>query len=68
MSSKTLEKLSSKDRALLTLKALFANKGGMVARSYVAEKVETCIGHPFPEQMLDGVNRQTFDKLVEEVI
>lgn len=68
MKAEILKKLSSKDRALLTLKALFANKGGMVARSYVAEKVEACIGHPFPEQMLDSENRRTFDRLVEEVI
>lgn len=68
MATTNLQKLSSKDRALLTLKVLFANKGGMVARTYVAEKIEDCIGQPFPERMLDSGNLQKFNRLVEEVI
>jgi len=62
-----LKDLSSKDRALLTLKTLMLNGSVVVARSYVREKIEACIGNPFPEQLLDSVNRKTFDHLVEEV-
>lgn len=65
-----LKELSSKDRALLALKALVGNGDGklpMVARTYVVEKIERCIGNPFPEQMLDKNNRETFNRLVREV-
>lgn len=62
-----LKNLSSKDRALIVLKTIMLTGSPMVNPSYVIEKIEACIGDPFPERMLDGNNRETFNRLVREV-